>query len=381
MKAGLIQRVLWLAATAGLLSALFWLDQHRGGPATMLSRCNLALSRSGAPAADVLIIGSSRSGVALDPIAMQEMLAHASARDAPTVDRLALGRSPLRASLALLENYLEARGAPRVIALEIMFMTQRSIDRLADSGIVLPPERYVFRRDLNLMSFAQILRTPAVAMPFSEDEGTLNLWRFRVRGVLLRAGALLYQFLRQPTGDWGTGACDKDALTREPSWPGDFAFSYGDVSSGAPPKEMIEMLEAAMTDVAGKRTPKEWQSGLSLGQRYPYDFQADYRQGEVALLESMLELAARHRVPVVLLPLPLYGYTLGAEDLRWLAGTVRAPSHVFDVYGQVQGDLASFWYDDGHIERYPAGALTTAILAEHLLETGLTAEGAGRIDD
>jgi hypothetical protein len=57
-------------------------------------------------------------------------------------------------------------------------------------------------------------------------------------------------------------------------------------------------------------------------------------------------------------------------------------SHVFDLYGKVQCDLDKFWYDDGHIEVYPAGALTTAILAQHLLDTGLlTAREAAREHD
>ena len=77
MKHHVTYRLLWLSAVAALLIALGWLDRHRGGPATMLSRCNLLLSRSEAPAADILIVGSSRTGAALDPIAMQQMLAHA----------------------------------------------------------------------------------------------------------------------------------------------------------------------------------------------------------------------------------------------------------------------------------------------------------------
>ena len=144
MKARLIHRGLWLAATAGLVFALLWLDLHRGGPASMLSRCNLLLSRSETPAADVLIVGSSRSGTALDPIAMQEMLSHSFAGASPTVERFAMGHNPLRASLALLENYLEGRGAPQVIVLEIMFLTRRSVDRLAQHDLAVSPEHTFF---------------------------------------------------------------------------------------------------------------------------------------------------------------------------------------------------------------------------------------------
>jgi len=371
VKRSLIYRGLWLIGTAGLLIALLWLDHNRGGPATMLSRCNLLLSQSESPAADVLIVGSSRSGTALDPIAMQEMLAHTFVGISPKVERITLGLNPLRASLALLENYLEARGAPQVIALEIMFLTRRSVDRLAQRGFAISPEQYLFRRDLNLMTFKQILRLPSVAMPYSEGEGSFNRWRFRIRGVVLRAGALVYQFLRHPNEAWELSACDRDAWTREPTWPADFAFSYGDYKPDAPPGEVIESLETVMAEVAPNRALKPWQSGVPEGQRYPYDFGARYRDGEVALLESMLELASHHGVPVVLLPLPLYGYTLGTDVLGALVDTFPRQVQVFDLYAQVRADLDKFWYDDGHIESYPAGALTTAVLAQHLLDKGL----------
>jgi hypothetical protein len=371
MRGALITRALWLAATAALVVGLLWLDQNRGGPASTLSRCNLLLSRSGLPPADVLLIGSSRSGVALDPVAMEEMLAYALADAPPKVERIALGQSPLRASHALLENYLQTRGAPRVLVLEIMFTTQRSMDRLSKRSLSLPPERYVFQRDLNLMSFRQILSLPAVAMPFTEAEGSIKRWQFRLRGATLRAGALVYEFLRRPTESWRQSGCDRDAWTREPQWPANFAFSHGDFHPDAPPGEVIEALEAVMADMASHRQLKAWQAGVPRGQRYPYDPEATYREGELALLRSMVEAASRHGVPVVLLPLPLDGYTADGGELGSLTAMLPGRAHVFDIYGRVRADLDKFWYDDGHVEVYPAGALTTAILAQHLLDSGL----------
>jgi len=371
VKQQLVHRAAWLAATAGLVLALLWLDQHRGGPATMLSRCNLLLSRSGSPAADVLIVGSSRTGTALDPIEMRDMLARASGGMAPSVERLALGQSPLRATLALLKNYLESRGAPRVIALELMFDTQRTIDRLAERGFELPPERYIFRRDLNLMTFEQIAALPSVAMPFSEREGFLTRWQFRLRGIVLRAGALVYEFLRHPADRWDLTSCDHDSWTREPEWPADFSFSFGSYETDAAPSEVIESMRVLMSEQASIRALKPWQKGVPLGQRYPYDFEADYREGEVALLRSILDLVSRYDVAVVLLPMTLYGYEPSPADLEVLADSLPAKASVFDVYANVQSDLGKFWYDDAHIEPYPAGVLATAVLAQHLLDAGL----------
>lgn len=371
MKPRLAHRTLWLALTVALVLSLGYLDRYRGGPASLLSRCNLLLARSAHRAADVVIVGSSRSGAALDPTAMQEMLAYTFVHAPPKVERIALGHNPLRVSHALLESYIETRGAPRVVVLELMFMTERSVDRLEARGLGLPPEQYIFRRDLNLMTFAQIVSMPSVAMPFSEGEGLLDRWRFRLRGAILRAGALLYEFLSHPIGAWDLSACDRNAWTREPEWPDDFAFAYGNFKPTATPEETAKSLRGVMATLASERRLAAWQVREPEGRRYPYDFAAPYRQGEVAMLESMLELASRHQISVVLLPLPLYGYSIDSDDLSSLAEMLPERAHVFDLYGSMGSELALFWYDDGHIEAYPAGALATATLAQHLLDGGL----------
>jgi hypothetical protein len=368
MKRELMQRGLWLAFTAVLVAGLLRLDQVRGGPASTLSRCNLSLSRSHEPPADILIVGSSRTGTALDPVAMQQMLRH-SAEGAPTVDRIALGHNPARASLGLLDNYLERRGTPRVLVLELMFQTDRTVDRLGQRGLAISPEQYIFRRDLNLLRFSQIMTLPAVAMPASESEGVINRWRFRLRGVVLRAGALVYEFVRHPLGTWSVQACDRDDWTREPEWPAGFAFGYGEADAYAPPAKIIETMEARMSAAASDKALAPWQRESEVGE-YPYDFSAPYREGEMALLRATVELAASRNVPVVLLPLPLYGYTLDSDELGALADELPGRPEVIDLYGRVRVDLDKFWYDDGHIEPYPAGMLTTAILAQHLLERG-----------
>ena len=87
-------------------------------------------------------------------------------------------------------------------------------------------------------------------------------------------------------------------------------------------------------------------------------------------------LASRHKISVVLLPLPLYGYSMGADDLQQLKTALPGKTQVFDLYAQVRGDLDKFWYDDAHLELYPAGALTTAILAQYLVDNRLLAARA-----
>ena len=80
------------------------------------------------------------------------------------------------------------------------------------------------------------MRQPAVAMPFTEAEGTAALWRTRVRSVMLRAGALVYQFLKAPLERLAFEKCDRTDITREETWPPDFSFAYeeGEITQDRP---------------------------------------------------------------------------------------------------------------------------------------------------
>ena len=361
-------RVVALAGSAALIFGLLWLDGNSAGPANDMARCNLLLSRANERAADVLVVGSSRSGVALDPVVIQRILTAELGRPI-RVDRLSLGHNPLRAMSGLLDNYLDARGSPRIVVLEIMLMTERSIDRLARRGLALAPEDYIYRRDVNLLDFRQLLSQPSVAMPFTAGEGVFDLWSHRLRGVVLRIGALMYQALRAPELVWRLPVCSREDWTREAGWPSDFAFSYGEF---APPTGLDGLIEALKADVARKartRELKDWQSNSRSGIAYPYDFEAAYRRGEVTLLNSMIESVLDRGAELLLLPLPLYGYELDRRELRGLTARYGQRVRLFDLYGDVRVDFGPLWYDDAHVEFSPVGKLTTALMARRLLQS------------
>lgn len=362
-------RVVALAGSAALIIGLLWLDGNRAGPAGAMARCNLLLSRAAEPAADILLVGSSRSGVALDPVAMQRILTAELGRPV-RVERLSLGRNPMRAMSGLLENYLEARGSPGIVALEIMFMTRRSVDLLARLGLGLAPEDYIYRRDVNLLDFAQLLAQPSVAMPFTASEGVFDLWSHRLKGVILRTGALIYQALRDPVRVWKLSACSHRDWTHEPRWPSEFAFGYGEFHPSPTGLDgLIDALEADVAREARAREPRSWQSKSPRGAAYPYDFEADYRQGEVALLRSTIERVLDRGAEIVLLPLPLYGYALDWTELRRLIARYGQKVRLFDLYGASRVEFGPLWYDDAHVELSPVGKLTTALMARRLLRS------------
>lgn len=374
-------RVVLLAGCAALISGLLWLDGNRAGPANSMGRCNLLLSQAGEPAADVLIVGSSRIGVALDPVAMEHILSAELGRRV-RVDRLSLGRNPLRTMSGLLENYLEARGSPAVVALEIMLMTERSVNRLAQRGLALAPEDYNYLRDVNLLRFEQLLSQPSVAMPFTRSESVLSLWSQRLRGVALRSGALIYQALRDPNQEWELSACARDDWRREAEWPSDFSFSYGEFEPDTGLADLVQALEIDVARQAEARALKDWQFNSPGGIAYPYDLGADYRRGEVNVLVSMIERILDRDAEIVVLPLPLYGYVLDrAELLDFVMARFERHVHLFDLYGEISANFGPLWYDDAHVERSPVGALTTALMAQRLLKSRALVPAPSELDD
>ena len=356
-----------LVCLLALLASLIVIDQTRGGPATILSRCNLMLARVDAPAADVLIVGSSRSGVALDPLTLQDILQGEIAGN-PTVERMAMGNITLRSSHALLDTYLVRRGAPEIVLLEASFMTPRTVTRLAPAAKGQASEHYLFGRDVNLMTFGQLLTQPAVAMPYTETENLATVWRLRLRGTILRAGALVYQFAKAPFEDWSFSRCGYDEITREATWPKDFSFTYGDFKPEAGLPELIAALRTELATLSTDRTLKEWQVNLPTDQDYPYDIDQTYREGEMAYLTGMARMAAQRGAQVIVLPMPLYGYTIDPDDMVALENALPDSARIFDLYAQIGMEFNDFWYDDAHLEKHPTALLTTALMAEHVVD-------------
>ena len=364
-----VPRVVALGACAALIAALLWLDRYRAGPVNDLLRCTLALSRSSENAADVLVIGSSRTGVALDPVAMQRILGTEIGRPI-RVDRLAIDWGTARAMNGLLNTYLETRGSPRIVVIELMVVIRRTIDSLIAGGLAHDPEHYLYRRDVSLLRFDQILAQQFVAMPFTTEEGVLDLWSQRLRGVVLRSGALLYEALHRPTRKWSLSACAAEDWRRGGMRaPPEFAYSYGDFEPDLPLPDLVTALEANVAREAEARELAPWQSSLPAGLHYPYDLDAPYRRSDAGILAAMIRRALDHDAEVILLPLPLYGHAIERADLQEFISRFDAHVELFDLYEAVRVDFGPLWYDDAHVERSTVGPLATALMARRLLRS------------
>lgn len=369
MNQSVVARFSIVGAVIALVVAIGWLDQNRAGPVTRMSGCNLALTRSSAPPADVLLVGSSRLGAALDPVMMGQILSRESGNQL-RVERLAIGNNPLRTMAGLSQSYLDRRGAPRVIVLEVMTMSQRSMALRRDQGTA-SPEDARYKADANLLEFHEILGQQAVAMPFTTPETRIYLWSQKARGVLLRSGALLYQFLRDPTDGWDLDACEERDFTREPSWREDLAFALAEYDVNAPVDEVIANLEQQVVGDAPNHAIEEGQTSSQASGNYAYDLEEDYRRGEVILIKSVIEKARARGTQVVLLPLPLSGYTIDAAEFDRFTKQFDDGVRWFDLYDAIEPKFDTLWVDDAHVQSYPVGALGTSILALEILKSGL----------
>lgn len=360
-------KAVWLATAVAVIGVLLVADSTRTGPAVTLTRCNYAIADSDEPAADVLVMGSSRTGFAFDPVAMTGMF-QAANRDID-VDRIVFAGSPLRVNAAVLDNYLNNRGNPDVVVFEVNFLTQRTVDRIEVQALDVP-EDFLYRRDVNLMNYRQILTTNAVARPFSApSESIVNKTRLTVEGMALRSGALAYELFTKPTGFDAADICDKEALTRDDRWRDGFAFALDEIANPVTPAEHIDQIRQEIR--TADKPLAEWQQDVETGIIADFDVDADYRQGEVALLEQAVERAAENQIPVVLVPLALYGTVLDPNDIRLLEDQFAGKATVFDAYAETEVDLSAYWLDDAHLEIGPATTLTTAILAQHLTDENL----------
>ena len=90
-------------------------------------------------------------------------------------------------------------------------------------------------------------------------------------------------------------------------------------------------------------------------------------------LARMVQAAEAQGSRVIVVPLPLYSFEIDPADLEYLAATLPESVEILDLYGQIGTDFGTFWYDDAHVVKYPAGLMTTALMARHLL-TGQTVD-------
>ena len=237
----------------------------------------------------------------------------------------------------------------------------------------LLPEYSLYQRDVNLMTFAQISTSAAVSMPYTESETAINKIRFKLQGLVTRAGALTYQFVKQPLVNWSAEGCSQQDMSREPNWPLGLYFGFDSTGNSRLPSSIIEEVHKDF-----KNRQKEHQTTASntseSQETYRYEFEKSFRSGEMNILESMVNFLTNANIPVVLLPLPLNGHVVEKQELKEL--NKRWP-HVqtYDLFSQAGPLLDHFWFDDAHLAPNTGGILTSAIFSQYVLDNNYLNSG------
>lgn len=353
---------------AGTFTLLWTLDKTRAGPISDLEKCNFLLATSKNEPADILIVGSSRIAVAIDPVAMQDMLHARYPHLLPTVERIVIPISPLRPTKALFERYVETRGAPKILVYDIPFLTARAVKNLELNHKKPDAEDYIFTRDMGLLSFNQIINMSSIAMPFSREENIPTQIHLVLRGLLLRSSMLIFEFFQRPLRDWTLDSCNVQAWrVGGMSWPVDFEFSYAHSHHNKSPSIVIEEYAQLLLEQSGKNSLADWQLEVQPNETYPYDFESDYRKGELQIFQQIVKLAKVKDIKLIIQPLTLFGTKIKKNDQLYLESLGEGVT-IYNPYSESGNLLDTNWYDSAHIKLLPAGIYTTALTAEHIVQ-------------
>ncbi len=98
-------------------------EQARTNDVNIVFRCAYAVAQEDGPAADILILGNSQAGAAIDTLYLEKLLAERTGK-AVSVNKLPMtGSSPVPTRM-LVRQYLANRGAPDLVLMQPQFQRQ-----------------------------------------------------------------------------------------------------------------------------------------------------------------------------------------------------------------------------------------------------------------
>ena len=103
--------------------------------------CAYEIARDERPAADILFVGNSQTGASIDPQYVQELL---GGEDVARVEKLAIIRANVVGLRMLVEDYVEQRGAPKLVVIQPMLVRA---GRDAQAGRPIHPRDTVAYQD------------------------------------------------------------------------------------------------------------------------------------------------------------------------------------------------------------------------------------------
>lgn len=311
--------------------------------------CQTHIIKSDSPPTDAVFFGSSRTGAAVDAVA----IAGAFTGNFITAEKVVYTKgSEFDRDLAY-RTYVEHRGVPRVLALEMSF--ERYTDRVEDEGSLLRPtgrSNTLFDTEV----YARLISS-------LRDRGDASLTDLYVTSTLQSTGGFFFdrlgvgadQALRSPDmAFFPTDECKWKFKPRKGRWV------VGNT------KPFIE----ANAELPSRKKQERW-TRRSLTSR-PLDFDDPWTQQEILLLRDLVDTAYADGVETVILYyFPSFGEAADVIDLRGLQD--RLPDAViFDgrqVLNDPQRPSLAFQYNDAnHLNKFAAYEVSVALAA--MAETG-----------
>lgn len=158
-------------------------------------RCVAWQARVQEPAADVLFIGTSRTGAGIDPAYIASALSDKRGENL-AVDRLITWRSDMVHLNLMARDYLDNRGAPKVVVIELTYLPMAERGRQDLHALELEPRSYQFASSRQLSGLVSDLNG-SDGLSFTKGE-----MAFVAGFASNKFAGSFYHFIRQPLGLW-----------------------------------------------------------------------------------------------------------------------------------------------------------------------------------
>lgn len=313
-------------APAGLivfLTVLAMVGGHlRAYELTANTRCNYVLAEQSLPSADVVIIGSSRVMHGLDPDYIQAVLAED--KTGASVERVALSWPNFAQFYPPLNRYIETRGAPKLVYLQLAY--NYYADRQDTFDLPLNPQRNV--------AFGRLSELIAVqhGAPLN-DTGTRlprqlhKLWESMAAVWLTHIEMSVFSALRY---------VPKKLNKTMPACTGDFLRANGnDVSAIG-----LTVAEAASVEFTSMNPTTLKTARDTVEAFLPMAPSAGWRRGETAQLTRLVALLQGAGTDVVFLIMPSIDQRAVDPDILAEIKTVFPSIDVFFPMDEYGGELA-----------------------------------------
>lgn len=316
--------------------------------------CAYDLAHVNRPAADVLIVGNSRSGRAIDAAYVERNLREKINR-AITVERMSVTRADIAQFNILSRHYTRTRGFPKYVILQLMY--NRFPDEQNQIGLPIHKSgsiAYGNIDDLRELQNSQYLNEEGALLPSQIKKGYRVFLAVMVEKVIAQVYAGLYYPSRLLLGKVDFPRCTEDMRRRQSD-----AWLYGNIPDVVP-------IEAPSNEVAGSES---WRKAS--GKYLQIDPNAEFRAFENDQMHRLIELFEEGGSEVILTIFPHVSEPMDANIRSEIAN--EFPDQKFiDIVTPFQEEVGDqeikYYLDIEHVNVFGAAVLSRH-LTEHLSRT------------